>query len=224
MEFTVSNRNDIDKYYRHTFVKIREPGSAVELSPDTLYFIESVDGQKVSGKCENGDCFVIWLSDTHPFEADYVLPHKSFFQHGNKACLLERIPAQQYYRGLNGENTKVSYLYGASATPKALSIDFKVLKDYVTKKKFFTLQEAQNAQGNDTCALSPRMQYHRTLRQIYVDHMPVARVDQGHLVVMLHNIFKEEVEGLLYSNGESEKFEFYIPKKEQLLKEKEVSL
>jgi hypothetical protein len=209
MQFTPANRNDIAKYYMHTFVKFKEHAIEKQLNPDTLFLIEAVDHQKVSGKCETGDQFVIWLSETYPFEADYVLPHKSFFQLGDNAVLLERIPAQQYYRGLSPENTQMTYLAGAAVAPKKLPIEFDSLKSFVTKQSFYSLEGAIGADKINTCVLSPRMQYNRHTNFIYVDHIPVARVPNGGKVIhMIKNIFREEVEELLAAHGEEKRFSF----------------
>jgi hypothetical protein len=207
MEFTSANRNDIQKYYINTFVKFKEHAIEKSLDPDALFFIENVDSMKVTGTCESGDPFIIWLSDEHPFVVDYVLPHKSFFQMNSYAILLERIPAKQYYRGLSSDNTQMTFLSGAAATPKKLDIGFESLKAFVKKKNFFTLSEAIADSSLNTCVLSQRMQYNRATKLIHVDHIAVARVNPKlKCVHMLKPIFKSEVEDIL--KNDSEKFSF----------------
>lgn len=202
MQFTPENKSDIQKYYVGTYVKFRAHVVDKSLHPDTLFYIESVDSSKVYGKCEDGNQFVIWLSEKFPFEVDYVLPHKSFFQHGDHAVLLERIPAQQYFRGVSGENTRMTYL-NEKGVVKTQSITFNSLKEYVTKQAFLSLQGAIGA-ATVSCVLSPRMQYHRPTKTIYIDHCPVARVDQQHhLIKMLKPIFREEVEEMLRNDGDT---------------------
>jgi hypothetical protein len=215
MQFTRENRADISKYYSHTFVKFKEHAIEKQLNADTLFYIEHVDDSKVIGKCENGDPFIIWLSDKYPFESDYVLPHKSFFQLGEHAVLLERIPAQQYFRGLCPENTQMTYLHGAQS-PKKTPIGFDSLKAFVTKQSFFSLQSAIAAEQCTTCVLSPRIQYGRHTNFIYVDHIPVAKVlEKKKEIVMIKHIFREEIEELLKANDETDQFTFHVDKQKQ---------
>lgn len=219
MQFTRENRNDINKYYAGTYVKFKEHAIEQHMAADTLFYIQSVDEDHVVGKCENGSPFMIWLSDAYPFEVDYVLPHKSFFQLGINAMLLERVPAQQYFRGLHGDNTRMSYM-GTNLVPKKQGITFESLKAFVTKQRFYSLKEAMAADGYNSCVLSPRMQYVRINNHIYMDHQQIARVDKD-LIVMLKPIFREEVEEMLKATGELEQFTFYEPKTKPAVKKVE---
>lgn len=216
MQFTRENRADIEKYYRHTFVKFKEHAIEKKLNADTLFYIEHVEDSKVSGKSENGDPFIIWLSDKFPFEADYVLPHKSFFQLGVNAVLLERVPAQQYYRGLCPDNTQMTYVSNGTPSTKKTPIGFESLKAFVTKQSFFSLQSALKAEHCRTCVLSPRMQFNRDNNMIYVDHIPVAKLNPTKKeITMLKPIFREEVEELLKANDEQETVTFSADKPSQ---------
>lgn len=212
MQFTPSNRNDIEKYYLGTFIKIKqqpvETLPEVPLNPDTLYYIDHVDSMKVTGKNENDVPFCIWLSDKFPFEIDYVLPHKSFFQQGKNAVLLERIPAQQYYRGIHQGNTQMTYLHGSLV--KKLPINFNNLKAFVTKQSFYSLSGAV-ASSHASCVLTPRMAYNSLSKTINIDHIPVAKVDKDK-IGMIKPIFTEEVNNMLVACGDQDKFTITPPK------------
>src|SRR5687767_7922141 len=105
MLFLPSNVDDINRYYRNTYVKFKETG-------DRLMYISDVNSHRIVGQADTGgdgppEEFVIYLSEAHPYEIDYVLPHKSFFQAADKAVLLSRIPAKQYQRGISQHNTSL---------------------------------------------------------------------------------------------------------------------
>jgi hypothetical protein len=219
MLFDTSHRDDILRYYRGTFVKFKETG-------DQLFYIENVDGIKVSGIHESGSPFVLYLNDETPYDVDYLLPHKSFFQYNGMAVQLARIPAKQYFRGCCNQNVSLAYLYNGSL--KYLELDFKVLQAFVKKPAFPNLRAAIGSADTST-ALSPRMMYVKSNKQLFVDFVPVARVTASKLnIVVTKGIFKDEILALLKSNNEDMLFslEDYVPpppkektKPEDLVKE-----
>lgn len=194
MLFTPSNREDISKYFRNSFLKFKETG-------DTLYYLDHVDANKVSGAVDNGQPFHLYLDDEHPYEVDYVLPHKSFFQVGPNAVMLQRIPAKQYSRGLTEANTGLTYLAGKE--PMKALLSFEILKQFVKKQQFYSLAQATTQEGLQSAVLSPRMMYNRADRNIYIDFLAVAKVSATRNITMMQPIFEEEVLDLLKSTGES---------------------
>lgn len=204
MLFSSENWDDIRKYYLNTYIKIKEAG-------DELFFINRVDRAQVSGIVENGGEFVIYLDDANPYEIDYVLPHKSYFQLDKDAVQLYRSPAKQYQRGLNTSNTKVVRLNRAGEQ-ESLSeggLDFKVLKAFVEKQPFRTLAQAidKNAPVANSFVLSPRMMFHRVTKGLYIDFVRVANVHTGdRTITMIHPVFTDEVKTLLKQNNETELF------------------
>lgn len=203
MIFNSSNSGDINKYYLHTFVKFKEHG-------DMLFRIDGVDKFKVSGTTETGDPFVLYLDDTFNYEIDYVLPHKSFFQLGANACQLQRIPAQQYQRGLNNKNTRMAFAKADGAGFVPIDITFESLKAFVTKQKFFSLKEAvANKDKFDSYTLSPRIAYIPRKKIILVDFTAVAHVNEvDKLIKMTRPIFTDEIISLLKSHNEAHSFKF----------------
>jgi hypothetical protein len=204
--FSSENADDIRKYYLHTYIKVKEHA-------DLLFYIQRVDRQTVQGVTETGQEFVLYMDDKNPYEIDYVLPHKSFFQYEKDACQLYRVPNKQYYRGLNVENTRIARLdKTGKKVPFNQDIDFKVLKAFVSKQPFYTLSNAAgkaNPNGCYSLVLTPRMVYHRALKAIYVDFTPVATVDvTTKTITMLQPVFKAEIAAFLRQSNEQDLFKF----------------
>jgi hypothetical protein len=201
MLFVPSTVEDIQKYYRHSYLKFKETG-------DMLFHLEHVDRTMIAGTIEDGRDFKLYLAEEEPYEVDYILPHKSFFQNGEHAMMLERIPAKQYHRGITDENTKVCYRKnGPGDEIKQVPLNFGVLKAFVQKQKFRPLSEAIKDPAFSS-ALSPRMMYARGPRQIYVDFLPVAKITdfKTKTISMLAPIFKQELVDLLTSYQEQHIF------------------
>lgn len=207
MLFVPSAREDIGKYFLKSYLKFKETG-------DTLFYLNHVDTSCISGQIEDGRDFKLYLAEEEPYEVDYILPHKSFFQFGEHAAMLERIPAKQYHRGITCENTRVSYKLGGAV--QQLPLGFEVLKNFVKKKKFSSLSEAVK-EGVYSAALSPRMMYVRSTRSVYVDFLPVARIVGPHYdkISMSAPIFKQEIVDFLRATQETEMFTFSSSEKRE---------
>lgn len=190
MMFIPSNYEDINKYYRHTFVKFKETG-------DTLYYIRDVNHHLIRGTDQDGTEFELYLSNEHPYEVDYVLPNKSFFQLAKSACLLQRIPAKQYRRGLCHENTRITRI-GKAGNLVALDLSFDVLKAFVAKQQFPSLKTILLQKAKPvSIALSPRFAYVPDANAIFADTTAVAFVDKKEkTILMIHPIFKPEIQEL----------------------------
>ena len=191
MIFTSTNYEDISRYYRNTYVKFKETG-------ERLFFIRNVDAQSVRGTDEDGTEFELFLSDDHPYEVDYVLPRKSFYQMGKRAMLLARIPAKQYQRGISNGNTSLISLAKSGGISKH-EISFDTLKPFVTKQTYLNMEEAVRNMGrNISAALSPRFAYVPDIGMIFVDHRAVAEVNKKEQKVkMILPIFRNEIEALV---------------------------
>lgn len=199
MQFTPSNREDINKYYRHSFLKFKETG-------DLLYYIQSVDTNAVTGTTEDGRDFKLYLAEEEPYEVNYILPHKSFFQFGAHACMLQRVPAKQYHRGITQENTSITYR-DTDGTSGKLPLGFEVLGAFTKKQKFFSLSEAVKATDIISAVLAPRMMYMKNNKQVFIDFIPVARVAGAtKTITMLNPIFTEEIQDYLKTTQEDKMF------------------
>jgi hypothetical protein len=189
MMFVPMYAEDISKYYRHTYVKFKETG-------DTLYYIRDVNHRMIRGTDQDGTEFELYLSDDHPYEVDYVLPNKSFFQLSKSACLLQRIPAKQYRRGLCSENTRITRI-GKTGNLVSLDLSFDVLKAFVSKQTFPSLATVLMKKAPVSVALSPRFAYVPEIGAILADLNIVAYVDKKEKKIkMVHQIFKPEVQEL----------------------------
>lgn len=190
MIFSPKNSEDISRYYRNTYVKFHETG-------DKLFFIRDVNSHIVRGVDDDQTEFELYLSDEYPYEVDYVIPRKSFFQHKNKACLLQRHPAKQYQRGLSHHNTQI---LGLSRTGgmNTLDVGFDILKSYVAKQEFPSFDRGVTVKGkNVSIALSPRFAYVPDIKQIFADMIPVAAVDHpNHRIEVFHSVFIPEIQSL----------------------------
>lgn len=198
MIFQSSNYDDIQRYYRKTFVKFVEMG-------ERLFYITHVDSTVVTGVDEDGTDFELFLSDEHPYEVDFALPHKSFFQFGKYAVLLSRHPAKQYQRGLCEGNTQVIGLDSGGAVKK-FSIGFDILKSYVAKQNFASLDEAiTNKDRKNSTVLSPRFVYVPRTKTIYLDVVPVATVDTKTKQIRCHTpLFQPELKEIAKGSHFSE--------------------
>ena len=190
MIFQSSNWEDISRYYRNTYVKFKETG-------ERLFFIRRVDAYSVTGTDEDGTEFELFLGDDHPYEVDYILPRKSFYQWGKKACLLQRIPAKQYQRGTSNGNTSITSINKAGGVGKH-EVSFDSLKPYVTKQKFPALDEAiANKARNQSVVLSPCIAYAAEARAFFIDHRAIAYLDKPtRSINMTVPIFRNEMEAI----------------------------
>jgi len=185
--FNSTNHEDINRYYRNTFVKFKETG-------DTLYYIRSVNSEVIRGTDASGTEFELWLSDEHPYEVDYILPNKSYFQFKKRAALLLRVPAKQYQRGLSSSNTRVNAL-SKTGSIQQLDLGFDVLTEFVNKQAFPSLAKAiLNKSRDNSIVLSPRFAYVPDTKGIYADTSLVAEVrPEEKLIFVRHPIFRPEI-------------------------------
>lgn len=190
MIFNSSNYEDINRYYRNTYVKFKETG-------DVLYYIRTVHRELVRGTDETGTEFELWLSDEHPYEVDYILPNKSYFQYKKRACSLTRIPARQYQRGLSTGNTRIHSLSRTGGV-NALELDFDLLKSFVSKQQFLKIDKAAINKAEDySIALSSRFAYLPDTKHIFADNVVVAELNKvENKIIMRHPIFTPEVKEL----------------------------
>lgn len=185
MIFKQENVQDISRYYKNTYIKLRETG-------DVLYYIRNVDHSRVIGSDQDGNEFELWLDDEFPYEVDYILPNKSVFQYGSFAMRLQRTPAKQYQRGISEGNTVVQRL-SSQGTWQTQDFGFEVLKAFVTKQKYLTISEAmQNPKGLSSIALSNRFSFLPKGKAILCDQIQVAKLTQGKFQV-LQPVFMNDV-------------------------------
>lgn len=190
MLFVPSARDDISRYYKNTYVKFHETG-------DRLFYIKGVNTEKVFGIDEDGNDFILYLAADKPYEVDYILPRKSYFQYENRALILLRIPAKQYQRGVSEANTKLLKLMGRGSFTTS-SINFDTLKAFVGKQQFPSFTEAMKTIGEGSIALSPRFAFACKTRGLYLDQLHIGSVARrGKMVRLFSPLFVKEVSELV---------------------------
>lgn len=190
MLFTPEQRDDISRYYRHTYVKFPMRG-------DELFYIQNVESYKITGTHESGEEFMLYYSQENPVDVVFVPPHKSYFQYKNRACMLQRIPAKQYNRGICGNNTSIQSL-GRTGNITNHDLGFDLLKAYVAKPSFPSFDKAITSKGKMlSVAMSPRFAYVPETKLIYVDQIAIAQVDHPKKQVnVLNAVFLPEIQAL----------------------------
>jgi hypothetical protein len=180
------NVSDIERYYRNTYVKFSGFG-------DRLFFIQQVNEQEITGINDDDGEFVLFVNKTDPFSLDYVLPSKAIFQVDKEVCLLERIPARQYKRGLCNDNTQITRIGHKGGR---INLSFDVLKKYTQKQEYFTLKQAIFDKGKlNAYALNSRMSFVKAADELYVDQKAIGTWSGGSLNILPQ--FKEEVSLLI---------------------------
>lgn len=151
MIFNQHNRNDIEKYYLHTYLKFKETG-------DRIFKLIGVGPNSV--RCVDSAGFDIHIDLAAEYEVNYVLPGRRVFQINEYAYMLYRRPARQYYRGMHHENTGFVMLQ-SNGTWKEVLFDFSLIESYVNKNNYSSVEEI--ATGNkESYALNHQMAVSKT--------------------------------------------------------------
>lgn len=191
MLFNSQTYEDIHRYYRNTYVKFKETG-------DCLFFINQVSQNVVSGTDEDGTAFDLYLNNDDPYEVDYVLPNKSYFQYAKRACMLQRIPAKQYRRGLCSDNVRITALTKTGGS-QTMDISFEVLKAFVAKQAYPSIRTVLTQRPKPlSIALSPRFAYVPDAGVLFCDQLSVAIIDKKeNTLKIIRSIFTPEIEKLV---------------------------
>jgi hypothetical protein len=191
MLFNSYTWEDINRYYRQTYIKFKETG-------DTLFYIRDVRPERVSGTDEDGTEFALHLNYDDPYEVDYILPNKSYFQYAKRACMLQRIPAKQYRRGICSDNVRITGLSKTGGIA-AIDVNFESLKAFVSKQAFPSLRTVLlQKQKPLSVALSPRFAYVPEGGFLFCDQTCVAKVEKrAKTIQILQPIFKPEIDVLI---------------------------
>ena len=196
MLFSSQNCKDIERYFHGTWIKLPVDAEAGHLDPDLLIRVDRVNRDYVQGIGEDDSRYVIHLSGDPElaFNVDYILPHKSYFVHNNNACLLTRVPARQYKRGLCSENTEVYQLTSKEGFNK-LEITVDLLKSYTRKPAFSTLAEVAQG-GKSSFALAPRFAIALD-GNIFCDTTRIGRFNPKERVIYTrHKLFETDLKKL----------------------------
>jgi hypothetical protein len=184
MIFHRHNYEDIKRYYANTIIKLPA------LSGDRLWQIVSISLDEV--KMVDVDGMEIYIDLNEEYEVEYPLPGRVVYQTANqRAGLIHRRPAKQYYRGLHKENTSLS-CYTADGSIQGMAWSLHTLQEFVDKPCYQDPNTIDPEDG-DSWAINPHMAV-TSYGRVMVLTQNVALVDwQEKSINMLKPLFKQEV-------------------------------
>jgi hypothetical protein len=129
------------------------------------------------------------------YTIDYVIPKKTTYQLNEAAVNLSRIPARQWKKGMNKQNTLFQALC-ANSLWAPVTFEPQFINGFVNKPGYYTYQDAlrefKASEHLDSAALSPRMSICRN-GTIYVDTVAVAKLDEKSERIVTKNLFIPEI-------------------------------
>lgn len=200
MRATRENWKDIEKYFSRTYVKFTE-------FPEEIFFIDRVDKNRIYAEDQKGDEFHILLENE--YDLDYVLPQKTTYQLGNHACILNRIPARQWKRGICKENTTLVKI-NTQGGQAPMSLTFEALKGFVNKPKHFDFIEIAQSfdHGNmmDSYAVTPRMCISRN-GLMFIDGIVCGHFNAPKKKMIIDKLLSKDIKNILFMKKEDKFFE-----------------
>ena len=183
MIFHRDNYEDIRKYYNHTIIKLPE------LSGDRLWQILSITPDEI--KLQDVDGMEIYMDLNDPYTVEYPLPSRTVYQYQDRAALLTRKPAKQYYRGLHKDNTALSF-YRQDGSLSSMVWDISTLQQFVDKPAYQDVHTINLEEGY-SWALSRHMAVARS-GNVMVLNQCVGIVNFADKTVLLQRpLFTQEV-------------------------------
>jgi hypothetical protein len=197
MLFVPSTVGDIAKYYKNSYVKLKEFG-------DEFFKITKISSNAVEFVRANGDIGEIALDEDVPYDLEFTLPHKSYYQVGKRASLLCRIPARQYHRGVTPENCTILGL-SAEGNFSAQTINFLNLFNFANKPAFPSITDGLRLKSMVSCAFSPRFAASAN-NAVWVDNVHIGswERDAKKTILNIRPAFHLEFRRIAECNNESE--------------------
>ena len=123
----------IKRYYLDTYIRLPEYSNMFlrvsEVKPDYVRCVS-----------ETGD--IVEVNLNNGYNMTFELPaNRIYFQHGNNAYMLVRIPARQYLRGFSESNT-LCYKIKSDGGFSAVHLSFELLNSYGNKLPYASIKEA----------------------------------------------------------------------------------
>lgn len=208
MKFCTDNVKDIDKYFRGTYVKfmgmsgVFSDGTECAPAEELVHSIDTIQSNVIKGKrLENGETvpyqFLLYAEAVAPApEVEFILPKKSYFNTDEGACLLSRIPARQYRRGICNDNTSIALLKGNTHTERG--VDLALLDKYVRKPQPYTFQVR-----DVSYAVSRRIAV-ATTGAVFVDSTQVGTINYEHKRLHVLPLFMPEFLQVLRDLGQTD--------------------
>jgi hypothetical protein len=184
-----NNWDDCKKYFEGTWVKFKEEGD------NTIWYINEVTPKHLFAKSVD-EKEIIGVDLEIGYTLDYVIPKKTTYQLHESAVNLSRIPARQWKKGMNKQNTLFQVLTGDGIwLPAPFQPD--VINGFVNKPGYYTphdaLREFKASEHLRSAALNPRMSIARN-GTIFVDTVLVARFDGERLITK--SLFVPEISAM----------------------------
>jgi len=183
MIFHRSVYEDIKRYYNNTIIKLPD------LSGDRLWQILSITPEEI--KLEDVDGMEIYMDLDEEYSVEYPLPGRVVYQHADRACIIYRKPAKQYYRGLHKDNTVVGYYY-ADGNLGGMPWGIETLQQFVDKPAYQDIHTINFEEGI-SWALSPNMVV-TSIGAVCILNKQIAQVSFSNKEIkLLNKMFKPEV-------------------------------
>lgn len=184
-----SNYMDVEKYYLHTNIKLKETG-------DILYYVSFVNSKYItlSYKTSTNEtqCSLIDI-EGKGYLLDYTIPRKMVYQDGEYAIMLSRIPAKQWKKGASTSNTKFHLLLSKGWTNYEFSYD--TLKKYPSVPRYST-QEDINEGKCISYALSNRFSLTNE-GKLFLDSTYIGQYNIRTFTLLTHPLLFEPLKKLL---------------------------
>ena len=178
MHVSSNNVEDINKYYKGTWIKCKEEG-------DVLFYVESADTAAIYvSSISDEKCFIKLTKEG--YFLDFLIPRKTVYQYQNNAVMLSRTPARMWKKGVCASNTSFRMLKASGWS----SLDFNkhMLEGFVNKPVYGTLNSLKNDPGMDSVALSPRISMTKT-GHVYIDDVMVAKYMEEKATLTTKSLF-----------------------------------
>lgn len=184
------NWEDCKKYFQDCWVKFKEEGD------NKIWYITEVKPKHILAKGVDGEVIGVDLSEGYTI--DYVLPKKTTFQCGEHAYHLSRIPARQWKKGMNKQNTSFALLPAENGWLNT-ALDPSLIHGFINKPSYYpfhnAVKEFTTSNHLQSAALASRVAVTRK-GKVYIDTIPVAHFDFDKNLLAVKKIFKQELETL----------------------------
>lgn len=181
------NYDDINKYYKGTWVKFKEEG-------DTLFYIERATPARIECHTISKEECCVDLTKEGGYFITFLIPRKTVFQYDNTAVMLSRNPARMWKKGMCANNTSFAMLkekqwYGADFT-------ITLAEGFVNKPSYLSFDTAKAEFAKDvgflSAALSPRVSISR-VGSVYIDDVLVGKYNTSNNILTTRAIYQEDL-------------------------------
>lgn len=185
---TPQNYEDVNKYYKGTWVKFKEEG-------DTLFYIERATPSRIECHTISKEECCIDLTKPGGYFLEFLIPRKTVYQYDNCAVMLGRNPARMWKKGMCNSNTSFSILKEKGWTGADFSVT--LAEGFVNKPSYLSVPQALEhfkvAESNFSAALTPRISMTRG-GSVYIDDIVVAKYHATNNTLAVRKIYVPELQ------------------------------